>query len=135
MARPGPRGKYTPEAVQAICDALRLGLTRADACVHGGISDETFARWLRQHVEFMENVKKAELQAKMSRVARITQAGKNGTWQADAWVLERKYPDEFGQKLVIRVLPEQADILKKHGLSPHEAWLQFIQELANAEQR
>lgn len=133
MGSPGRKTKYTPECVKAITDALALGMTRRDACVHGDISEDTFAVWLANRADFAEAVKKAEMVSKMSRLARITKAGKEGTWQADAWVLERKYPDEFGQKLTLRIDPEDMKVLRKHGLTPAEAWAGLMQELARAD--
>lgn len=131
-----PRGrplKYTPETVTAITDALRLGLTRRDACVYGDISEETFSRWMDQHVDFVSAVEKAELHAKKSRVERIEKAGKRGTWQADAWLLERKYANEFGQRLYLKVSPEQDAVFKRHGVSASDIIEAAYLELAQRE--
>lgn len=129
MARAGRKTKYDEATVRAITEALRLGMTRRDACIHGDISEDTFANWLARYSEFSDAVQKAEMQSKMSRLARITKAGTNGTWQADAWVLERKFPQEFAQRLVVQVTPEDAALLKKHGLTPGEAWQALMQQL------
>lgn len=129
----GRRTKYTTENVDAIMKALRLGMTRRDAGVAGDIDESTFCDWINRRPEFAEAVQKAELYAKQSRVERIMKAGQKGTWQADAWMLERKYADEFAQRMVVRVEPNEAAILKKHGLTPAEAWAQLMQELARAD--
>jgi hypothetical protein len=74
-------------------------------------------------VAFVAAVKKAEAQDEARRLLRINQAGQGGTivsettitypdgrverevkrtspqWQADAWHLERKYPDRYGRRL------------------------------------
>jgi hypothetical protein len=121
--------KFTPDTLAAIERALQLGMTRRDACVHGGIDDSTFCEWMNEKPEFAELVQKAETHAKLSRVERITKAGQRGTWQADAWMLERKYPQEFAQRLVVQVTPEDAALLKKHGLTPGEAWQALMQQL------
>ena len=39
----------------------------------------------------------------MRRLARIEKVAEEGNWQADAWVLERKYPDKFGRRDRINV--------------------------------
>jgi hypothetical protein len=50
-------------------------------------------------VEFRDAVKRAEAEAKLAALERIQLAGRGGTWQADAWYLERKCPREFGRRL------------------------------------
>lgn len=129
----GRRSKYTPDVIDAIANALRLGMTRRDACVHGGIDDATFFRWMNNERDFRDIVEKAELHAKMSRVARITKAGANGTWQADAWMLERKYANEFGQRLYLKVSPEQDAVFKRHGVSASDIIEAAYLELAQRE--
>lgn len=49
------------------------------------------------YFEFFESVKKAEAQAVARNVAVIQSAAKD-SWQAAAWWLERKYPQEWGKK-------------------------------------
>ncbi len=43
--------------------------------------------------------KKATSEARVDKLATIEQAGKDGKWQAAAWWLERRYPDEYGQRI------------------------------------
>jgi hypothetical protein len=50
-------------------------------------------------VEFRDAVRRAEAEAKLAALERIQQAGREGTWTADAWYLERKYPHEFGRRV------------------------------------
>lgn len=126
-----PRGrktKYTEDTLAAIEKALKLGMTRHDAAIHGDIDDSTFCVWLNEKPEFVDLVQKAETYAKLSRVERIEKAGKKGTWQADAWMLERKYANEFAQRLVVQITPEDAALLKQLGLSPSEAWAALMQQ-------
>lgn len=40
-------------------------------------------------------------------------------------------PDKYADKLVVKIDPEQAALLRRHGLSPSEAWLQLMQSLAD----
>lgn len=51
-----------------------------------------------EYIAFAEEVVKAEADAEVIRLARISQAGQEGAWQADAWWLERKLPDKWGKK-------------------------------------
>lgn len=94
MAR---RSKYTPELVRQICQILAEGNPRRTACVLAGVSEETFYTWLRAKPEFSEAIKKAEEEA-IRRNVSIIQSAAREHWQAAAWWLERKAPDEFGQR-------------------------------------
>ncbi len=93
----GRKTKYTPETVKKLCDAIQLGLTYRLACLYGGITETTFYDWLQKKPEFSDAVKIAEGKAAVSWLAMIEQAAKVGTWQAAAWKLERRYPQEYGK--------------------------------------
>lgn len=61
-------------------------------------------RW-RLACEFRDATEKAQADAKVAALARIQKAGRGGDgrapiWQADAWWLERTYPDEYGRRRV-----------------------------------
>jgi len=53
-------------------------------------------------------------------------------WRAALEFLRRRDPDNWTERLIIKVEPEQEKVLKELGLSASEAWNQFIQELASA---
>lgn len=97
MAR---RSKYTPEVGKRICDAIRLGATYELAAKYGGVSEDSIARWRAKYADFAEAIKEAEGGAAVGWLARIEQAAKDGTWQAAAWKLERRYPEQYGRQVV-----------------------------------
>ena len=84
--------KYRQELVTEICGYISGGSTNEDACALAGISEQTFYRWINEKSDFSELVKKALLAFKQTHVAAI--AGSKH-WQARAWLLERKFPNEF----------------------------------------
>ena len=129
----GRRTKYTPDTVKRLTDAIRLGGSDRDACVYAGISEDTLARWRVQHADFAENLDRARMEGKLQRIGRIAQAGAKGDWRADAWYLERRWPEEYAQTFIIKVTPDDAAILKRLGMTASEAWQQLMQELANAD--
>lgn len=92
--------KYTPATVKRIVDAIRVGATFEMACAYGGISHETFCEWRRKYPEFLEAVKAAEGAGVVTWLAVIEQAAKDGAWQAAAWKLERKYPQQYGRRVI-----------------------------------
>lgn len=89
--------KYSPERSRAICEALELGTPRTHAAAAANISDVTFYDWLKTNPNFSNAVKAAEARCIQTRLERIRAAGMAGNWTADAWVLERRFPQDFGK--------------------------------------
>lgn len=88
--------KYTPERHVAIINAIEQGVPYRHAAAIAGISEDTMQRWRERFAAFAEAIKAAEGRAVAGRLARIRQAEPDH-WQAAAWWLERKYPQEFGK--------------------------------------
>lgn len=86
--------KYGPEITKAICEHIALGVIQRDAAALEDISEETFYQWMRVHPEFSEAIKKARLEDKARSIKLITKAGLK-SWQANAWKLERGYPEDY----------------------------------------
>lgn len=129
--RPGRPTLYTPERIKVILSTIKIGGTESDACARAGIDQDTLARWKKNNADFAESIEKARIDGKLARVNRIRHAGVKGQWQADAWYLERRWPEEYAQQLIVKVTAEQRDILKKFGYSsPSQAFEEFIRELA-----
>jgi len=93
-----------------LIQAIKLGAFIEHACIYAGINSSTFRLW-RKHAQsglepyksFWEEVQQAESESIVRRIARIEKAGLDGSWQADAWILERKYPDKFGKRDHLKV--------------------------------
>lgn len=99
LERMGRKGKYCPEIVEAICSHISNGLTVKDSCTLEDISDKTIYEWLNDpdKDDFRLCVKKAEQNFKESNLKIIhNHAQKN--WFAAAWLVERKFPDEWALK-------------------------------------
>lgn len=99
-------GKLNDEVQEQICKYISMGVpnkTAAEAC---GISEVTFYSWIKKgkqqragkYVKFLKALKKAEAQAIAHHVGIIEKAAKEKSWQASAWLLERRHPDQFGAK-------------------------------------
>ena len=78
---------------------LSLGMTYSDACNLVGIDYTTFYKWMHgkepHHLIFQNDMNEAISKGKAKLMLAIYN---NDNWQAKAWILERKYPDEFGKK-------------------------------------
>ena len=96
MADVGRNSKYTPEMVDKICFNLEKGLPYTTSCALAGISFETFNNWRKEKPEFLELVYASEAVAEARIVERI-EAASNDQWQAGAWILERRHPDNWSK--------------------------------------
>lgn len=116
----GRRTLCTPEVTERVVQALRAGNYIETSCDFAGISVGTYYGWCARaraelesvengerrkvrkkeepFVKFLEAVKKARSTAEVESVARIRKAGGDGAWQADAWFLERSFPDRWGRR-------------------------------------
>jgi transposase len=119
----GRRSKYTPETVDKLTQAIRLGATYQLACNFAGIGVSTFHEWLNAKPEFAEVITQAEGDAAIKWLALVN---KHATDQAQwaAWMLERRYPEMYGRQrmeitgadngpiqteIIIRQIPERKD--------------------------
>jgi hypothetical protein len=94
--------KKTTTAMARIIEVAKTGLPLHFAAKAGDITDETLLQWRRQDHKFAHDLEAARLEAVERRWKRIEKAAK-GTeenppdWKADAWSLERTYPQFFGR--------------------------------------
>jgi len=96
--------KLNPETQSRIIESLKKGHTYDTAAAHADIGISTLYRWLHdgkrarsgKYRDFWEAVKKAESEAK-GELVEIVKAQSMKSWQAAAWLLERRHPDEFGR--------------------------------------
>lgn len=143
MARPR---KITPDYLAPYFAAVALGSTQHHAAAASRVTEQTI-RNARRCLWFVEAEKKALADAVTRRIERIESAGTGGfvlsrkttynhktdtevveesfarpEWQADAWVLERRYPDDFGKRdrLEINIRSEAERIAKERGLDVDE---------------
>ena len=94
----GRKGKYEPERVKKILDAIELGATIQHACDYAGIHVDTFFDWQKRHPEFLESVKTAQGAGVISNLTVIKTASAEN-WTAAAWLLERRHPEEYGRRV------------------------------------
>lgn len=100
--------RLTPELIRKISDIVRDGSTAAVACACCGVPESTRQKWFRagegmvrqsrhgRHRELVEAVLRAEAEATANILRGIVAAAAK-SWQAAAWLLERRFPAEFGR--------------------------------------
>ena len=99
--------KLTRKLVDQIVELKRDGLCDADIIAAIGVNQSTFYRWLKDGEVAKSGVKralytelkKAESEYKRSLLTTIKSAAMSRAqyWTAAAWLLERKYPMEYGK--------------------------------------
>lgn len=106
----------TPYRVAVIAENIRNGQALRVSCALAGISEATFRRYYRAGAEgdpewvwLFEEVFKAAAEFEQEAVDAIRTAGTGGTWQAYAWLLERKYPDRYGRRTQTTVTEEKKE--------------------------
>lgn len=100
----GRRTKLTQEMVDQAIQLKADGLSNGDIISALGIHSSTFYRWIgepknRLQRELSDGLKKEEAEFKRTLLTTIRAAAlaRNQCWAAAAWLLKRKYPDEYGR--------------------------------------
>lgn len=95
------REKLTKEGVKEAVKLTKMGLLDKDIAAYFDVTPATFSRWVNHpktdnQRQLCQALKKAEVERKGALLGRILKAS-DETWQAAAWLLERRYPAEFAK--------------------------------------
>ena len=106
--RRGRSTSFTPEIADKILTSITNGSPIRFAALSAGVDDSTVYKWMKQgkngdpenpkdaiFIDFFKAMKVAKGKWVEARIAKITYAA-NQAWQANAWLLERMYPEQFG---------------------------------------
>ena len=103
--------KFTPERRQAILESIADRIPYEIAAEANGICEETLYAWIRdgradlkegidsEHAQFSEAIKKTEQEKIREHLDSIR--SKPERWQADAWILERRWWKYFSPSAAI----------------------------------
>ena len=104
------KSKLTKELIEKAVKIIERGNYDKVAIDILGIDKGTWYEWMRQgeidankgvnslKAEFFNSIKKAEATAIDRNLSIIQKAAMEGNWQASAWYLERKYPEQWGKR-------------------------------------
>lgn len=131
--------KLTAQMQEAICTALEKGNTRTSAALLAGINRATLYRWMQEHASFCDAIEKAEAEAQERLLHRIRVAAEvgmtvtrkdgevveyPGAWQAAAWILERRWPTQYGRTSTVEMTGKDGGPIEvTQGLNDHEVVL------------
>ena len=86
------------------------------------LNHQTYYNWIekgkkgdKRYVDIVDAIKTAEASFKKHHVGNIGMAADNGVWQASAWLLERKYPEEYGRREKIEMNMKLDELVKVLG--------------------
>lgn len=117
----GRPSKFTPEIRTSIIDAISHRIPYEMAAEAHGITVSTLYEWLKigrdqaregitsDYTIFSEGLKRAEMQRVREHCDMI--AAKPERWQADAWLLERRWHKHFSPNAALHELNEKLDKL------------------------
>jgi hypothetical protein len=93
MKKRGRRTLLNPTLQKKICKLLAQGHTIKTVCEAVGIAERTYYDW-QKHPHFSQAVTRAIGQSKIFLVEKLR---RSDDWRAQAFLLERRWPHEFGR--------------------------------------
>ena len=106
--------KRKPTKVQSkvredLIENLRTGMTIEAACLLAGIGRTTYYRWLDEDEKWADECKSAVRFAEAVLLARVKQLAMDKMdWRAFAWILEKRFPDDYGKRQELKVESTQS---------------------------
>ena len=88
----------TPDTAKRIVDAVSVGGSYKIAAGYGGIAERTLYSWIARgekgeepFCQFLQDLKAAESKGAIQNLSTVIRAAQEGSWQAAAWILERRH--------------------------------------------
>ena len=140
MARPC---KLTPKIQQIIGDNIALGLTYRLAAQSVGITYKTLNEWNQKgqteksgkYHQFAQHIKKCNANGARKLLEKLNDAAEAGNCQVCMFILERRFPDEFGRRVYrktnvvseninanVEITVQETDILRKQILAKFDCF-------------
>lgn len=107
--------KCTQEAIDRAVRLKKGGALDKDIAAAIGVRADTFSTWTNHPKSDMQRklsnaLKKAEADYKNALTSIILKAARDRDWKAAAWLLERKYPQEYARQERIKADTYAADV-------------------------
>lgn len=99
----GPKGK-SREVREELLANLREPMSIKAACALSGVGESTFYKWIEDDPEWAEEVDAAKRFSEPVMVSRLKSlAEEKGDWRGYAWLLERRFPEQWSAKQEIEL--------------------------------
>ena len=128
----------TPEQMQQVAKAIEDGVPRMRALKAGGINEASYRTLLRfasegvpPYPSFLRTIERAESEAQKHHVQTISNSA---DWRAHAFILERQYPKEWGQKIQFEVKRELEKVFAiAEEILPEEQFIRLLERVSRAD--
>jgi hypothetical protein len=94
--RGGRPSKKTREVEAKILSGISEGLPLHAAAALGGVHYDTLLQWRKEDPDFEQQVKVANSRA-IETTMEMIRAAVPTDWRAGAWILERRFPEDFSR--------------------------------------
>ena len=120
----------TKTAVKAeILENLRTGMTIKAAALLASISEKTFYNWRDADEVFLKQCEEAVRFAEAVLLERVKQLAMDKMdWRAFAWILEKRFPDDYGKRQELKVESSQSS----DGTAEVLAMLEQVKEMKHS---
>jgi hypothetical protein len=127
VAEPRRRPALDEKKKGLVLGILSVGCSRRAAARLVGCSPDTIRRTALRDPAFAESIAKAESESEVLCLKNVKEAGKEKKyWRAAAWVLERRYSEDYAARKpgtitvsqVIDLLKQVSDILMDASMAP-----------------
>ena len=97
---------FTQDRASRVLEAVRRGLTYRQSASYAGISYSTLNRWRLEGkdldddseiCQFWKALQEANGEAAFCLLGHVNDAAENGDWRAAGWILERRFPRDYGR--------------------------------------
>jgi len=118
-----------PDQADKFRGAIVLGLSYKSACEYAGWAESTWYEWVQKaegrytgpdnykpevYREFVDDIKRA---MQVGKVSLLNDIKKDDSWQSKAWILERRYPEEFGRIDRMEVTGKDGEEIKSRNIT------------------
>ena len=98
----GRKQKLDKDGIRRAVQLKKGGAANKDIAAALCVAEQTFSTWINHpktdnQRELAEELKKAEAEYKNALLAIIAKAAREKDWKAAAFLLERKYPEEYSR--------------------------------------
>ena len=111
----GRKSKKPQKVIDAILANLRAGLSIEASATQAGICRQTLYIWMKNDSKFAEMIDAAKDFSEAVILAQMrAKAEARQDWRADAWLLERRFPERYGPKSVLEITinnPDGSDVV------------------------
>lgn len=112
-----------------ILENLRTGMTIKAAALLASISEKTFYNWRDADEVFLKDCEEAVRFAEAVLLERVKQLAMDKMdWRAFAWILEKRFPDDYGKRQELKVESSQSS----DGTAEVLAMLEQVKEMKHS---